>query len=51
MYAVVLDANVLVPTALCDTLLRLAAAGFYRPLWSDRILEEVEDVIRTSGPT
>lgn len=35
----------LVPTALCDTLLRLAEASFYRPLWSDRILREVEDAI------
>lgn len=43
MYAAVLDANVLVPTALCDALLRLAEDGFYRPLWSDRILLEVED--------
>ncbi|MGH9090638.1 MAG: PIN domain-containing protein [Acidimicrobiales bacterium] len=40
MYAAVLDANVLVPNALCDTLLRLAERGFYRPLWSDRILGE-----------
>jgi predicted nucleic acid-binding protein len=45
VYAVLLDANVLVPTALCDTLLRLAEAGFYRPLWSDRILLEVESAI------
>lgn len=45
MYAAVLDACVLVPTALCDTLLRLAEAGFYRPLWSARILEEVHDAV------
>ena len=45
MYAVVLDANVLVPTALCDTLLRLAEDGFYRPLWSERILLEVEHAV------
>ena len=45
MYAALLDANVLVPTALCDTLLRLAEAGFYRPLWSERILLEVESAV------
>lgn len=45
MYAAVLDACVLVPNALCDTLLRLAEDGFYRPLWSRRILDEVEHAI------
>lgn len=42
MHAVVLDACVLVPHPLFDTLLRLADAGLYRPLWSDQILTEVE---------
>jgi hypothetical protein len=41
MYAAMLDACVLVPNALCDSLLRFAEAGFYRPLWSDRVLDEV----------
>jgi PIN domain len=41
MYAALLDACVLVPSALCDSLLRFAEAGFYRPLWSQRILDEV----------
>jgi len=45
VYAAVLDACVLVPTALCDTLLRLAEDQFYRPLWSPRILLEVEDAV------
>ncbi|WP_278235011.1 PIN domain-containing protein [Isoptericola sp. AK164] len=40
-FAVVLDACVLVPLGLCDSLLRLAETGLYRPLWSDEILEEV----------
>ncbi|MGA9072201.1 MAG: PIN domain-containing protein [Terracidiphilus sp.] len=41
-YSVVLDACVLVPMPLCDTLLRLAeGSSLYRPFWSDRILEEV----------
>lgn len=50
MYAVVLDACVLVPTALCDTLLRLAEDGFYRPLWSEQILDEVEDAVLLLRP-
>ncbi|MFT0846766.1 PIN domain-containing protein [Actinomycetaceae bacterium L2_0104] len=40
--AVVLDANTLVPIRLASTLLWLAEAGLFQPLWSDRILEEVE---------
>jgi predicted nucleic acid-binding protein len=45
-YAVVLDACVLAPMPLCDTLLRLAEhPSFYRPLWSAEILREVGDVI------
>jgi hypothetical protein len=47
-YAAVLDACVLLPMPLCDTLLRLAEApSLYRPLWSSNILEEVE---RNLGP-
>jgi predicted nucleic acid-binding protein len=37
----VLDANVLFPMILRDTLLRVAAAGCYRAHWSGRILEEM----------
>lgn len=41
-YAAVLDACVLVPMPLCDTLLRLAEdPAMYRPLWSEAILAEV----------
>jgi predicted nucleic acid-binding protein len=40
--AVVLDANVLIPNALRDTLLRAAEAGWYDPYWSDETLAEVE---------
>lgn len=45
-YTVVLDACVLVPMPLCDTLLRLAEEpASYRPLWSEQILLEVGDVL------
>ena len=37
----VLDANVLNPFPLCDTLLRCALAGLYRPLWSAQILDDL----------
>lgn len=37
----VLDANVLFPMILRDTLLRVAAAGCFRVHWSARILEEM----------
>ncbi|MFB3923901.1 MAG: putative toxin-antitoxin system toxin component, PIN family [Terriglobia bacterium] len=49
-YAVVLDACVLVPMPLCDTLLRLAEEpGLYRPLWSEKILQEVSDALGKLG--
>lgn len=38
----VLDACVLVPIRLATTLLWLAEAGLFEPLWSDAILEEVQ---------
>lgn len=41
-YAAILDACVLVPMPLCDTLLRLAEEpAAFRPLWSNEILQEV----------
>lgn len=49
-YSVFLDACVLVPIALADTLLRLAEAGLYRPLWSDRVLDEMVDAIGMIHP-
>jgi hypothetical protein len=36
-----LDACVLVPMGLCDSLLSIARTGIYRPIWSDEILAEV----------
>jgi predicted nucleic acid-binding protein len=45
-YAAVLDACVLVPMPLCDTLLRLAEeSATYRPVWSEQILLEVGDAL------
>ncbi len=47
-YSAVLDACVLVPAALCDTLLRLAEEpALYRPLWSDPIMAEMAKALRT----
>lgn len=40
-FAVVLDASVLYPLPLRDTLLRVAETELYDPLWSARILDEV----------
>jgi predicted nucleic acid-binding protein len=49
-YTAVLDACVLVPIALADTLLRVAERGLYRPLWSQRILGETADAILEIHP-
>jgi predicted nucleic acid-binding protein len=40
-FKVVLDANVLYPFSLRDTLLRAAATGFFQVYWSEQILDEV----------
>ena len=39
-FKVVLDANVLFPFTLRDTLLRAAQAGLFQVYWSDEILDE-----------
>lgn len=39
-FKVVLDANVLYPFTLRDTLLRAAAAGLFQAYWSEEILDE-----------
>jgi predicted nucleic acid-binding protein len=46
-FTVVLDACVLVPVTAADTLLRLAERDMYRPVWSERILEEAKRAIAT----
>jgi len=40
-FPVLLDTNVLFGAYLCDTVLRLAEAETFRPLWSEGILEEL----------
>jgi predicted nucleic acid-binding protein len=46
-YSAVLDACVLVPAALCDTLLRLAEEpAMYRPFWSEEILAEMAKALK-----
>lgn len=49
-FTALLDANVLVPVALADTLLRAAEVGLYRPLWSGRILDEVRHAVLRVRP-
>ena len=46
----VLDACVLYPTVLREILTGAASAGFYRPLWSERILEEWARAARRISP-
>src|SRR5271170_3744793 len=46
-----LDANVLHPMPLCDLLLRLGLADFYRLLWSEEILNETERSILRRFPS
>jgi len=48
-FIVLLDANVLFPFSLRDTLLRAAAAGFYQMRWSSRILDEVTRNLVATG--
>src|SRR5258708_1188371 len=51
-FTVVLDANVLFPFTLRDTLLRAAAADFYQLRWSLKILDEMaSNLVSTSTTT
>lgn len=49
-YTALLDACVLVPIALADTLLRVAERELYRPLWSERIVAEAADAVLEIHP-
>lgn len=49
-FSALLDACTLVPVSLADTFLSLAEAGLYRPLWSDRILEETQLAVKRIHP-
>lgn len=40
MFTAFLDACVLVPIAPCDTMLRMAEAGAFRPVWSEKVIDE-----------
>ncbi len=51
IFSAVLDANVLYPFSLRDTLLRLAELELYTPLWSARILEEMRQALLEYGVT
>lgn len=48
-FIVVLDANVLFPFTLRDTLLRAAAMGFYQVRWSAQILDEMARNLVSTG--
>jgi predicted nucleic acid-binding protein len=49
MFAALLDASVLYPMYLRDSLLRVAEQELYRPLWSPQILGEVSDALEQNA--
>lgn len=49
VFRVVLDANVLFPFTLRDTLLRAAAAGLYQAYWTEEILDEATRNLISTG--
>lgn len=48
-FIVVIDANVLFPLTLRDTVLRAAAVGFFQIRWSEDILDEMERSLVSTG--
>lgn len=49
MFPAFLDTCTLYGAYLCDSLLRLAEAGTYRPLWSADVLDELERALVARG--
>ncbi|MFD2839734.1 PIN domain-containing protein [Populibacterium corticicola] len=49
-FAAFLDACVLVPITTCDTLLRMAGAGAFRPLWSEEVFDEAQRALGRIHP-
>jgi PIN domain len=49
MFPVFLDTCVLLRPYLCDTLLSIAEAGVYRPLWSPTVMTELERNLARRG--
>ncbi len=49
-FTVLFDADVLVPTAQRDLMIRLAQAGLFRGRWSNQILDEMEQAILRRQP-
>ncbi len=50
-FRVVVDANVLFPFTLRDTILRAAARGYFQIYWSEQILEEARRNLVATGST
>ncbi len=50
-FRVVVDANVLFPFTLRDTILRAAARGYFQVCWSEQILEEARRNLVAKGAT
>lgn len=50
LFSAFLDATTLVPVRLADTLLHLAEAGLFRPLWSERVLAEAVAAVNAVRP-
>lgn len=50
-FTALLDACVLVPVAPVDTILRMAERGAFRPVWSQRIIDEAQSALMRIHPT
>lgn len=50
MFTAFLDACVMVPVSLCDTLLRTAEHDLYRPTWSPTVLDETRRAVLAIHP-